>query len=240
MQGKDPGGSNLAYDIRTMSTMPGAAINLSQQQNCFADTACRGGAPGMGLRTDLFRRRGYKDYGTDTEAMLVDEWNQLSAQEREQIQEELHGVSDGAIDEDSPMFVNQCLLEMEEEIKLIRKRHAYDKALFLNPKYVKDRDFRLMFLRAECFHPRNAANRLVNFFAFKLELFGIDKLGKTKVTQEDLDKDDMHALREGRVQVLPQKDSSGRAVLVVSGNSSKPVRQVCLYSRLLSSVCERN
>jgi hypothetical protein len=235
MNGKDHGvGSNdLSNNIRARisNTMAGAGINLSQQ-SLFANTTC---APGIGLRTDLFpsrRIRNKNEIGTtDTQAMLVDEWNQLSSQEREQILEELHGVSSGAIEE-NPMFVNQCLLDMEEEIKHIRKRNAYDRALFLSPKYVKDRDFRLMFLRAESFHPRNAAYRLVNFFDFKLELFGIDKLGKRKITQEDLDKDDMYALRKGRVQILPQKDASGRAVLVVSGKNSTPINQVSLYSCL--------
>jgi hypothetical protein len=217
-----------APDSDGTNTITGATTDLSQH-NWFANT--RRGAPGMGLKTDWFRSGSNEDNGTDTEAMLVDELNQLSAKEREQIQEELHGVSSGAVDED-PMFVDQCLIEMEEEIKPIRKRNAYDRALFLSPKYVKDRNFRLMFLRAVSFHPRNAANRLVKFFEFKLELFGIDKLGKMKITQADLDEDDICALRKGRVQILPQKDASGRAVLLVSGKNSKPIHQVSLYSCL--------
>lgn len=204
-------------------------INHSQQ-NWFANASR--GAPLMGLQTDAsFRCRSNEDKGADTEAMLVDEWTQLSAQEREHIQEELHGVASDAVDED-PVFVDQCLLQMEEEIKPIRKRNAYDRALFLSPKYVKDRDFRLMFLRSVSFHPRNAANRLVKFFEFKLELFGINKLGKMKITQADLDEDDILALRKGRVQILSEKDASGRAVLLVSGKNSKPINQVSLHSCL--------
>jgi hypothetical protein len=159
-----------------------------------------------------------------TEAMLVEEWNQLTFQERERVQEELHGVTSCEVQED-PEIVEQCLLQVEEEIKTIRKRNAYDRALFLSPKYVKDRDFRMMFLRADNFQPREAANRIVRFFEFKQDLFGIGKMVK-RIELEDLEEEDQEVLKNGNCQFLPQKDQSGRTVLIILGKCTKALNQV--------------
>ena len=149
------------------------------------------------------------------DALLVEELNALSPKERELVFEDVHGVAD-VIDED-PEFVRQCLVEMESAIGRIKKKTAYNRALFLSPTLVKDRKFRLMFLRADRFVPSNAAQRIVNHFDCKLELFGEEKLAKT-LTLEDLDEDDHHALRSGSFQFLPQQDRAGRTVAFVSQN----------------------
>jgi hypothetical protein len=142
--------------------------------------------------------------------LLVREWNQLTLQRREQVQEEVHGVASNIQEEDE--FVNKCLSELDEELRIIRKRSAYDKAVFLNPSYVKNRDFGLMFLRSEYFDARKAANRLVDHFEMKLELFGVEKLAKD-ITLEDLREDALDCLNCGTIQVLPNKDRSGRTVI---------------------------
>jgi hypothetical protein len=49
------------------------------------------------------------------------------------------------------------------------------------------------------------------FFQRKLELFGENKLVK-KITLEDMDEDDMAAVKSGSVHFLSQKDRAGRPV----------------------------
>jgi hypothetical protein len=150
--------------------------------------------------------------------LLVQEWNQLSLQEREQVQEEVHGVASYIQEEEG--FVNKCLSELDEELRNIRKRTAYDKAFFLNPSYVEDRDFRLMFLRSEYFDAHKAANRLVDHFDLKFGLFGVEKLA-TDITLEDLPQDALAALNCGSIQNLPGKDRTGRSIICVANKYQK-------------------
>ena len=145
----------------------------------------------------------------NAEALLVKEWTELSFQEREKVQEQVHAVADYDAVEEDPEFVAHCLEQLDVEISKIRKKPAYDRANFLSPSYVKDRDFRLMFLRADDFHPRKAAYRIVLHFDVKQELFGLEKLGRPIV----LDDIDQQELFEGQIQVLTEKDPRGRVVL---------------------------
>jgi hypothetical protein len=151
-----------------------------------------------------------------TEAVLngLKQLNLQSAQERERVLEEVHGVADSQVEE-TPELIDQRLHVLEEEIQLIKKRTAYDRALFLSPKYVLDRDFRLMFLRSELFDARKAANRLVRFFESKKELWGDDKLARS-ITLDDFNEDGLAVLKQGSIQVLHEKDQSGRSVFFMA------------------------
>lgn len=108
------------------------------------------------------------------------ELGKLSDQDRQRVQEEIHGKA--TIQEESPAFIEQRLIQMEEEIESLRHRSAsaYNLACFLAPRIVKDRAFRLMFLRAELFDSRAAAKRLIkNHFKHKMDLFGEDKVSSS-------------------------------------------------------------
>ena len=146
----------------------------------------------------------------ETLALVATELNQLSLEERERVQEEIHGVA-SLVAEDKQL-VSRRLIQLNIEIGYIRKRSAYERALFLSPGLVLDEDFRLMFLRADNFDPRKAAQRMVNFFEFKLDLFGAEKLCK-QITLEDLSEDDIAALYSGACQVLQEKDRTGRKII---------------------------
>jgi hypothetical protein len=148
---------------------------------------------------------------TEGDTLLVKELNELSITEREHVLEEVNGLPK-AIDETSEL-VEESLKRLEEEISKIRKRSAYEKALFMAPNSVRDRDFRLMFLRAALFDPRKGAKRMVNYFHHKLRLFGLDKLVKS-ITLDDLDQDDLTDMFSGSLQILPVKDRAGRTVVV--------------------------
>ena len=121
-------------------------------------SACGLGAVGINALTN--RSATTQVNPEDTDALLAKEMNKLSTEERDRVFEEVHGVA-GDMEED-PDFVEMKLSEMEEEILKIRKRQAYDRAAFVSPKAVRDRAFRLMFLRSEYFDARKAAKRMVS------------------------------------------------------------------------------
>ena len=141
--------------------------------------------------------------------LLVGELNKMSLKERELVYEDVHGVNQ--LEEETPSFVAEKLEQLDREIQLISKKPAYDQAWQSNPSYVKDRSFRLSFLRADCFDSRKAATRLVNFMEGKLNYFGPDALTRP-IALSDMDEDDMECLSAGQLQWLGQRDRAGRAV----------------------------
>jgi hypothetical protein len=188
----------------------------------------------------------------DMDAFIAAELNNLSIIERENILQDIHGVSD--IVDEEPEFVVRRLAELNTEVTMIKNKPAYLQAKAQNPEYVSNLDFRLMFLRAEYFIPKDAAIRLVAFFEAKLELFGSEKLTKT-ILLSDMDKNDIGCLETGYSQLLPGRDRAGRALVTVlpiihnehTGLRSKVCHVVLpegshvnvssLFSRLLSAAC---
>ena len=152
-----------------------------------------------------------EDSSKDVDKILASALSQMTMQEREQVYEEIHGVDQ--VQEETPEFIQKELAAMNDHLAGIAYKPAYDLAQQLNPTYVEDEKFRLMFLRAEYYDSRKAAARLAMFMEKKLEFFGKDVLARD-IYLSDLDRDDMQALRSGYFQVLPNKDRSGRVVFV--------------------------
>jgi hypothetical protein len=168
---------------------------------------------------------------TDADALLAKELNQLTLEQRERVFDDVHGVA--KIVEETPIYISERLVELDEEISRTKRRPAYERALFLSPKHVNDEKFRLMFLRAECFDALKAARRMVKYFEHKLELFGLEKLVKD-ISLDDLDQDDRATLDAGALHILPRKDSSGRTVMFTMPKLhqyEQPVNQVSKTTR---------
>ena len=157
---------------------------------------------------------------TTAEALLAKELNELSLQEREAIMDDIHGVSRFA--EETPELVESKLIELDDAIDKMykKKKISYDRALFLSPTRVRDKKFRIMFLRADLWDVQKAARRLVKHFEYKSVLFGADKIVKT-ITMNDLDEDDMESLLTGSFQFAKSKDRAGRTVLLVTQSAYK-------------------
>ena len=162
----------------------------------------------------------------DNETLHAQELNGLTHAERERLYEQIHGVrrSDTGADgrkrstfehdrEHDVEFQNDCLNTMEFELSKMRNRYEYNLAHFLAPSVVKNRDFRLMFLRSENYHPRKAAKRLILHHQYKAILWGMDKVA-TRITYDDLSEDDKTALHAGSIQILPLKDTAGRTIFL--------------------------
>lgn len=80
----------------------------------------------------------------------------------------------------------------------------------MDPLYVRARVFRVMFLRANQYDAIASAYNMLRFFEMKRQIFGVKKLVKD-ITLEDLDEDDIAALKTGYFQ-LAGKDRSGRTL----------------------------
>jgi hypothetical protein len=144
------------------------------------------------------------------ENVVAQEINQMTLKEREVVYEELHGVA--RVVEETPEFVAQRLQALDQALREISSKPAYDQAERICYEYVNNPKFRLMFLRASYFDPKKAAIRLVKFMEEKLKYFGPRALARP-VFLSDLDEDDKETVRSGLVQILPERDRSGRAVL---------------------------
>ena len=178
------------------------------------------------------------DTKTTPQQMLVDDWNSLTAKQREDISDQVHGIQSAGeaskcLDNDEQLMASH-LEELSSEIDKIRKnRHAYDRAMFLSPSYVQDKDFRLMFLRSTDFDSRAAANRLVQFFAFKLSLFGIGKLVQDIALDDLRNPQEQQILQDGNCTLLPVSDRAGRTICLITKKSTSPVNQVCMLYNIM-------
>ena len=149
----------------------------------------------------------------EAKALMVKDLNALSIYDRDQVYEDIHGVSTG-IDE-TPELIESSLQEMDRQIHLISHKPAYDVAAAQNLIFVQGQKLRLMFLRAERFDAKAAAKRYVAYFDWKLDIFDKDLLCKD-IALNDLHPDAVANIRAGWQQILPQRDSAGRAILFCS------------------------
>ena len=147
----------------------------------------------------------------DADALLANELNQMSLEERERTYEEIHGV--GRILEETPDMIDHHLRQMDEALSRLPLNAAYMMAFQRDPEYVTNPRFRLMFLRSTNFDVELAAQKLLDFLQGKLELFGQQTLTRS-LYLSDLDPDDLACLKSGAYQLLPGRDSAGRAVIV--------------------------
>ncbi|CAJ1945962.1 unnamed protein product [Cylindrotheca closterium] len=143
------------------------------------------------------------------DSMIAQQMSSMTVQDREQAFLDVHGIS--PIIEETPELVSSKLEEMESQIQKQHRREAYDIAESMNPDYVRNPEFRLMFLRSDLFNAYNAALRLIRHFEAKRDLFGVDKLTQ-EITQDDLDKESMDCLYMGHAQHLITPDRSNRII----------------------------
>lgn len=145
----------------------------------------------------------------EVDSLVARDMNALSSEDREQILHDIHGIAD--FPGEDPHLLDAKLNELDSAINAIPKKPAYQEALAASESYVKDRSFCLKFLRADRLDPQRAGRRMVNFFEYKKELFGQDRLAKN-ITMDDLNFDDMAVIQNGHMQFLPERDMAGRVI----------------------------
>ena len=164
-----------------------------------------------------------KQYGSDLPDHLRDNFleqvekqmNNLTLKDFEESQFDVLGIS--APVEETPEMVEQALEQLDKEIqkkKRTRNGEKYRLAESHSKAFVSSKEFRLMFLRSTSFSSSYtaAAERIMNFFNFKAELWGDEKLTK-RITLSDFGEDGLEAIRNGHTQLLPLRDTAGRSII---------------------------
>ncbi|KAL9181444.1 hypothetical protein ACHAXT_010249 [Thalassiosira profunda] len=100
------------------------------------------------------------------------------------------------------------------------EKAALVEAQRLNPHLLND-DHILQFMWAEEFCAPLAAKRLVRYWSDRYRLFGPDKF-VSPMTLKGAMRDDSLALSRGYVQLLPETDTAGRAVVYIDWSSHEP------------------
>ena len=171
---------------------------------------------------------------SQVEEMVSTSMSRLSAPDREQRLNELHGVEEET--DESPQKLEQMLQEMDS-ILAARKEAQLPGIEAIILAELQDHAFvmglRLKFIRATRYDVSEAATRLISFLSVKLKLFGYDKL-TSKITLSDLSEEAMEILNSGLFQVMPFPDSVGRFILVVN---PVMVRHAKTQSGLVSLAC---
>ena len=150
-----------------------------------------------------------KEVAADT---MPSPMNQLSTHERELVTFEIHGVNQ--VTTGSMEFRQEKLRSLSTELSVIvRGKSAFNMAQSQNPQYTINPDFRLLFLRSTDWNVKESAQLMLQFFRAKLELFGQSLLTRP-ITFNDLSAEVQKSVRLGFIQVLPFRDTAGRAIVV--------------------------
>eukprot|EP00980_Cylindrotheca_fusiformis_P019440 scaffold6708_cov134-Cylindrotheca_fusiformis.AAC.10 len=146
----------------------------------------------------------------ELDATIAQAMAELSFEERQKSQEDLHGVSEPIVEDRDQ--IDACLRDLDVHLDSMKEGSVYATAEMMGPSYVRNRDFRLSFLRSNRYNAESAARQMLNFFSIKLRLFGKEKLAKD-ITFSDLDDGDKQCLKTGCLQILPMTDSAGRQIV---------------------------
>ena len=155
------------------------------------------------------------DFGdhSSVDALLAHELNQLSVTERDQLNEEIHGVLDQSQNE-TPELLKTSLEQMAFELASIPaspSNEAYRASLRFPKSYVHTDDFHLIFLRCDFFDAKSAAERLQYYLEQIHWCFG-DKVLQRTIRLSDFDEKSLKFFRAGYQQVLPGFDRTGRRI----------------------------
>jgi hypothetical protein len=152
--------------------------------------------------------------------------NQLSLEERSDALYDLHGVADKMIHE-TPNYIKAKTEEMGNALLSSMATLKSEESLAFRTAFRTSKDYverlKLRFLRSENYDSKLAATRLTHFLSRKMELFGEELLVRD-IRLKDLTDKEREILQEGLIQLLPQCDRAGRAILLVDGrvNSMYP------------------
>lgn len=166
--------------------------------------------------------------------ILSNQLLQLSLQDRNAINEEIHGVQTFAPEETSEMLT-EALRNMDIEINNILRKDAFVRSQEFPNTYVNSADFRLRFLRSDLFDVKKAANKMVAFLDLVSELFG-DFALRRQIQMSDFSREEMQVFRTGHLQLLPYRDRSGRRIFCSVGGYGVTVSLVTRVKILLYTV----
>ena len=185
---------------------------------------------------------GGENFVKQADELLLEELSRLSFQDRNNINEEIHGVRVLGPEETPEllerslaalgMFLDQIITEPPS----LKTAFNLSQSPVLNPTmepsnpqtnesssppssttYVNSRSFRLMFLRSELFDAKKAALRIIKYLDVVLEICGEYTL-RRPIQLTDFSKEEMRILRSGCIQLLSYRDRAGRPILAFLGH----------------------
>ncbi|KAG7373473.1 hypothetical protein IV203_034197 [Nitzschia inconspicua] len=183
------------------------------------------------LNITLPRKRhlpGTSKQSDESNNKVTRELMRMTLQQREQINEEIHGVYSLAVTESSEL-ISRALVGMEQAIAAQIQREqeqlslpdlspppkipAYMEAQSMGAIYLHQPSFRLKFLRAALFNATVAVSRLFGFLQLVRDVLGAEALIKFPSSLSHFAFDEHSLLREGAFQILPGRDRVGRRII---------------------------
>jgi hypothetical protein len=160
----------------------------------------------------------------------------LTFNDRNQIEEEIHGVSCMSIDETtSPRLIEESLVQFDLELDLIpiENKIAYNKVVsIMQSSYLLSKETKLRFLRSELFDSQKSAVRYAKYIEVLLDIYG-DYALQRPIRLQDLERrgsEELSFLKSGQYQLLPYRDRGGRRILAIVSNSKNYVPRRVLVS----------
>jgi hypothetical protein len=152
----------------------------------------------------------------EVDELLSKELLELNVKDRNDIQEEIHGVKCLGVEETPQMIATALRLLMIEldhtnssdannvnnnsnsnDTNNIKFAYYLARYKYYNISYINTIQFRLKFLRCELFDIKKTATRIIKYLNIMLELFGIIALQRP-VTLDDFTKDEIRLFKKGR------------------------------------------
>jgi hypothetical protein len=166
----------------------------------------------------------------EADRVLSGELLKLSFDERNKINEEMHGVRDDFPEfKEHPEATELSLLDMDCEIESILLNSEKNKCAGLQLEHIPtNREFRLAFLRCELHDATKAAHRLVRYIRLIRErcscrggvggcacgcIEGGENGGRIVATKW-FTKEEYSVMKKGVIQLMPYRDRSGRRVVI--------------------------
>jgi hypothetical protein len=162
------------------------------------------------------------------QSILMDELAQLSLEEKQDIEDEIHGFLSKQPQE-TPDLIQTSLYRLRQEIERIphANRQAHVRAMLMNQNTVKNitpfvlqPENGLKFLRAELFDTRKAAVRYCKWLELLIEYYGDCALMR-QLYVSDLGTEELKLFKAGNIQLLPSRDRMGRRILAFVGGVGK-------------------
>jgi hypothetical protein len=150
--------------------------------------------------------------------------NDLSMEERNRAMHDLHGVAD--LPKETPELLSLKREQLEVELQRRKQRDATNMTAYQQATDEAGTDLtkkqylekvKLQCLRADSYDVAKTASRVLRFFQLKLKLFVSTKLLPQDLGIQHLPKEDLPYLQSGFIQLLSQRDRSGRALLLMIG-----------------------
>lgn len=149
----------------------------------------------------------HRPFPPDAEKLLQEEIMKLSLKDRNDYQEEIHGVKIIA-KEETPELLKESLHQLDAKLHSPSFPHFLKSQQKL-PTYVNTEAFRLRFLRSALFDVSSAAKQINDYLEHATSLFG-DEILQRPIRISDFSKEELREFRKGRFQFLPYRDRAGK------------------------------